>query len=50
MKELGLELAKLSVEIQKTSQSISEFTEEWKFLRNKYTFFGWILLNLGLLK
>lgn len=50
MKNLELELARLSMETQKAALLVSEFTEQWKSLRNRYTFFGWFLFKLGLLK
>lgn len=50
MNNLGLELARLSMETQKATISISELTEQWKSFRNRYTFFGWFLFKLGILK
>ncbi len=49
MNDISLELYKIRVATEEAVQATNEFVCAYTALRNKFTWFGWILFRLGLI-
>jgi hypothetical protein len=49
MNNVSIELYKVAVATEEATQAANEFISAYTALRNRFTWFGWLLFRLGLL-